>query len=175
MTSQIEPHADRIARVRRGYDEAHRRFVARLESVSAEEAERQPADGGWSAAQIAWHVAAVDATFADLISGARQVPPLPDDFSERRWSELAAEIPARLQAPTAATPPAGVRRDEALATLAASARRIDEALLALTPERGSRFGITHRAVGTVSLYQVGEWAIAHTIRHNAQAKRVLGR
>jgi hypothetical protein len=45
----------------------------------------------------------------------------------------------------------------------------------LTPDRASRFGVTHRVVGTITLYQVGEWATAHTIRHNAQAKRLLGR
>jgi hypothetical protein len=26
----------------------------------------------------------------------------------------------------------------------------------------------------VTLRQIGDWATAHTIRHNAQAKRVLG-
>jgi hypothetical protein len=31
-------------------------------------------------------------------------------------------------------------------------------------------------VGTpITLYQVGIWAAAHVARHNAQAKRVLGR
>jgi hypothetical protein len=48
------------------------------------------------------------------------------------------------------------------------------ALDTLTPARGARTGITHQIVGTISLYQLGEWATAHVIRHNRQAKRVLG-
>jgi hypothetical protein len=43
----------------------------------------------------------------------------------------------------------------------------------LTPERGSRFGITNPLVGTIALYDLGEWAVAHVIRHNKQAKGVL--
>ena len=64
---------------------------------------------------------------------------------------------------------------DALAALDLSARRLEEALLALTLERGATLGITHPAVGTIDLYQVGDWAAAHVRRHNAQAERVLGR
>ena len=171
----LESHSDRIARMRRAYEEAHGRFVSRLQSVPADLAERVPAEGGWSAAQIGWHVAAVDAGFADLMSGARPTQPLPEDFRERQWIDVAAEVPAKLQAPRSVTPPDHVRRDEVLIALEASARKVVEALQALTADRASRFGVTHRSVGTVTLYQVGEWATAHTIRHNAQAKQVLGR
>jgi hypothetical protein len=45
---------------------------------------------------------------------------------------------------------------------------------ALTPERGGRMGVTHAIVGTISVYQIAEWATAHVARHNRQAKRVLG-
>ena len=174
MPANVESHTDRIERMRRAYDEAHTRFVARLQRVSAELAERTPPDGGWSAAQIGWHVAAVDAAFADLISGVRPTQPLPDDFYERAWSELAAGIPQKFQASRSVVPPADVKRDDVLGALSASARKLDDALRGLTPERGGRFGVTHRIIGTVTLYQVGDWATAHTIRHNAQAKRVLG-
>jgi DinB superfamily len=175
VTSQAETHPQPIERMRRAYGEAHRRLVARLQSVPADVAERVPPDGGWSAAQIGWHVAAVDTAFADLISGVRPSQPLPADFRERAWSALAIEIPAKLQASGRVVPPAGVRHDDVLNALAASAQKLDEALQSLTPDRASHFGVTHRAVGTITLYQVGEWATAHTIRHNAQAKRLLGR
>jgi hypothetical protein len=175
VSSQLETHTQRIERMRRAYDEAHRRLVVRLQSVPADVAERVPPDGSWSAAQIGWHVAAVDTAFADLMSGVRPSQPLPADFREHAWSELAMEIPAKLQASGPIVPPAGVRHDDVLNALAASAQKLDEALQSLTPDRASRFGVTHRAVGTITLYQVGEWATAHTIRHNAQAKRLLGR
>ena len=45
---------------------------------------------------------------------------------------------------------------------------------ALTPERGARMGVTHALVGTISVYQLGDWATAHIKRHNRQAKQALG-
>jgi hypothetical protein len=29
-------------------------------------------------------------------------------------------------------------------------------------------------VGSITVYQIGDWVTAHVIRHNRQAKRVLG-
>jgi uncharacterized damage-inducible protein DinB len=170
-----ETHAQRIERMRRAYREAHDRFVSRLRSVPGDLVERAPAEGGWSAAQIGWHVATVDATFADLVSGARPCQALAEDFRERSWSEIVAALPAKLEASGGSVPPASVTRDAALRALAASSEKLDAALEGLAEDRGSRFGVTHRAVGTVTLAQIGDWATAHTIRHNAQAKRVLGR
>jgi hypothetical protein len=66
-----------------------------------------------------------------------------------------------------------VGRDEALAALAESSARLDAALAALDADR-CRHAVTHPAMGVVTLGQFGDWAVAHTIRHNAQAKRVLG-
>jgi uncharacterized damage-inducible protein DinB len=170
-----ETHAERIERMRRSYREAHDRLVARLRDAPGDLVERMPADGGWSAAQIGWHVATVDRMFADLVSGARPSQPLPGDFHERTWTEVVAGIPRKLEASGGSLPPSGVTRDEALTALAASAQKLDAALEGLAEDRGSRFGVTHKAIGTVTLAQIGDWATAHTIRHNAQAKRVLGR
>lgn len=171
----MEQHDARIARVREAYREAHGRLMHRLRGVAPAVAARTPPDGGWSIAQIGWHVAAVDAAFAGLMSGDRPSQLLPEGFHDREWSDIAASIPAKLEASGAVVPPAGVTLDEALAALDVSAMKIEAALGVLTPERGTRHGITHRIVGTITLYQVGEWAIAHTIRHNAQAKRLLAR
>ena len=52
--------------------------------------------------------------------------------------------------------------------------RMARALDRLTPERGSGMGLTHPITGPISVYQIGDWATAHVIRHNQQAKRVLG-
>jgi uncharacterized damage-inducible protein DinB len=169
-----ETHAARVERMRRSYCEAHARLEARLRNAPQELVERRPDDGGWSAAQIGWHVATVDRLFAELVSGARLSQPLPEDFCERTWAEVVAGIPAKLEASGGSVPPAEVTRDEALTALAASAKTLESALEGLTADRASRFGVTHKAVGTVTLGQIGDWATAHTIRHNAQAKRVLG-
>ena len=172
----METNTDLMDRVRGAYRDAHARFVKRLADAPAEAAERVPADGGWSAAQIGWHVAAVDGSFAGLISG--ELPgakPLPAGESAKPWSEIVAAIPGKLEAGKRVQPPADVTRDDVLRRLDEAAAKMDAALAGLDAERGARYAITHPVVGTVCLADIGDWAVAHTIRHNAQAKRVLGR
>jgi uncharacterized damage-inducible protein DinB len=166
---------DRAETILARFNAAHQSIVGKLRELPAPVAEQSPGAGAWSAAQIGWHVATVDRMFADLVSGARPSQPLPADFRERAWTEVVAGIPQKLEASGGSLPPSGVTRDEALTALAASAQTLDRALEGLAEDRGSRFGVTHKAIGTVTLAQIGDWATAHTIRHNAQAKRVLGR
>ena len=171
----METHAERIARSRQAYREAHDRFVTRLRNAPEDAVHHAPADGGWSAAQIGWHVAAVDGQFADLVSGARPgAQPLADGASEKPWLEIVSGIPHRIEAGKRVQPPPDARRETVLGLLAESAAKLDAALAALEEQRGATFAITHPAIGTITLRQFGEWATAHTIRHNAQAKRVLG-
>lgn len=161
--------------MREEFASANERLVKRLRAADDGAAERAPEGGGWSAAQIGWHVALVNTRFAALIAG--DVPaakPLPDDFVEKAWPAIAAEMPAKLQAPAAAVPPPVVHKKDAVAALEASGVKMARAFDTLTPERGAKIGITNALVGTINLYQVGEWAAAHVARHNAQAKRVLG-
>jgi hypothetical protein len=168
-------HAERVSQLRESFDEANLRLVARLRDASDEAAER-PAAGGWSASQIGWHVAEVTMRFAGMISG--EVPaavPALEDFRERAWTDVAASIPDRLEAPAGAMPPASVRREDAVLALEASGALMAVALEALSLDRGDRMGITHPIVGAISVYQIGEWATSHVIRHNRQAKRALGR
>jgi hypothetical protein len=170
-----ETHSERVARQRAAYRDAHERFVKRLRDAPADAVERPASDGGWSAAQIGWHVAAVDAAFAGLVSGRNPgAQPLPEGTPTRDWTDIVNGIPDKLEAGKRVQPPPSVRRDDALASLAASAASLDAALAALEPERGAGYAVTHPALGTVTLAQIGDWATAHTIRHNAQAKRVLG-
>jgi hypothetical protein len=100
--------------------------------------------------------------------------PLAGDFRERPWGEIASGIPDRATAPSAVRPPAGVRRTDAIDALEVSGVKMALALDALTAERGRGHGITNAMVGTINLYQIGEWATAHVKRHNRQAKRALG-
>jgi uncharacterized damage-inducible protein DinB len=171
----VESHHELIARTRQSYREAHDRFVKRLRAAAEDAVHRTPADGGWSAAQIGWHVAAVDGQFAEIVSGARPVAqPLGADAAEKPWPDLVAGMPRKIEAGKRVQPPADVRRDAVLDLLSESAAKLDEALAALDEQRGAGYAITHPAIGTITLRQFGEWATAHTIRHNAQAKRVLG-
>jgi hypothetical protein len=168
-----DTHAARLARIARAFDESMARLAARLDRADDEAAGRSPAAGAWSAAQVGWHVAAVNDMFAGLLESGPGVAPAPDGFAERSWPEVAAEVAARLDAPARVRPPEGVDRRTAIERLRASGDRLRGAILALTPERAACC-LRSDIVGTISLYQVGEWATAHVIRHNRQAKRALG-
>jgi len=176
MESKHVEHLTRVRHLREAFAEANERLVARLRRVDDGAAEAKGESGAWSAAQIGWHVAKVSTRFAGLLSG--DLPgaqPLAEGFQPREWATITAGMPATLKAPSGTEPPAGVRRSEAIAALEASGVRMARAFDALTPERGEHLGITAPVVGgTITLYQLGEWATAHVIRHNRQAKRVLG-
>ncbi|HUF24626.1 MAG TPA: DinB family protein [Vicinamibacterales bacterium] len=87
-------------------------------------------------------------------------------------TEIAAGVPERAQAPLRVQPTGPVTRDEALALLAASREKLIAAARVLDPER-ALFTISASLVGSLSLYQVGEWVAVHVIRHNKQMKRLL--
>jgi hypothetical protein len=173
----LAAHRARVSHLRESFAEANERLVARLRSADDDGARRAPEGGGWSAAQIGWHVAKVTTRFAGLMSG--ELPgaqPLPSGFVERPWAEIAPTVADRLEAPPGFQPPPVVLRMEAIAALEASGMQLARALDAVTPERGASHGISSPIVGgAINLYQVGEWATAHVIRHNKQAKQVLGR
>ena len=175
MDSQQSQHLARVRHLRESFAEANERLVSRLRGASDEAASHR-ADEGWTAAQIGWHVASVTSRFAGIMSGDQAgAAPLPDGFVERPWETIVAAIPSRLKAPEALAPPPAVSRHDAIAALEQSGLRMARAFDTLTPERGSRFGIASAVVGgTISLYQLGDWATAHIIRHNRQAKQVLG-
>jgi hypothetical protein len=163
-------HTTRIADLLSRLSEATSRFTARLERAG-ERGERTTT--GWSPAQIGAHVALVNNSFASVIDGSAPVAAPPAaDFTERDWAEIASAIPPALEAPSRLQPPSGVTTAEAVAMVRESAARLAAAITALTPERGA-YCFNNRIVGTVTLYQTAEWAIAHTIRHNQQAKRLL--
>jgi hypothetical protein len=166
-------HLARVGRLREAFVEANERLVARLRDAEDAAAARE-ADGAWSAAQIGWHVATVTTRFAAMIAGDVGGPqPLPEEFRERPWDEIAAAIPPRATASAPVTPPPGVKRADAVAALEASGMKMARAFDGLTAARGGRMGVTHPLVGTISVYQLGEWATAHMKRHNRQAKAAL--
>ena len=65
----MSAHAARVADLQTAFDDAMRRLLARVDGASDAELAQAPADGGWSAAQTAWHVAAINQAFAGLIDG----------------------------------------------------------------------------------------------------------
>jgi hypothetical protein len=169
-------HEDRVARLSSAWSEASERFIARIESAGDAAAGSSPA-GGWNAAQIAWHVATVNDRFAKIIGEGRGATPADAEFVERRWRDVVAAMPPRREAPAWARPPDAVDPADALQRLRSSSGDLSAAIAALTPERGAmciRTDFTGSFSMTMSVYQVAEWATAHVILHNRQAKRALG-
>lgn len=174
MDSKQSLHLSRVRHLRETFASENERLVALLRPATDAGAEHGAA-GKWSAAQIAWHVAFVNTRFAALIAGdLPAAKPLPDGFTEKPWNEIAAAIPDTLEAATAAVPPGKVSRHDAIAGLEASAVKMARAFDTLTPERGTTLGVTSPVVGTINLYQLGEWAATHVARHYKQAVQALG-
>lgn len=163
-------HSERIAEILSRLDETATRLATSLERAG-ERAER--ASTGWTPAQVGAHVALVNESLASVIDGTGSgAGPAPADFKERAWADVVSQVPARNEAPARFVPPSRVSAADAVAQVQRSAARLYDALAGLTPERGA-YCFTNRAVGTITLYQAGEFAIAHMIRHNQQAKRLL--
>lgn len=149
------------------------RFLSRVERASDAAAEQVPPDGGWSVAGIAWHVAVTNEQFAALVEGSVPLATAPEaDFTEVPFSEIAALVPDKLEAPDKFHPPEGVTRTQALARARASQVRLARALREIPESRG--LWSVKSILGQVTVYQVGDWAAAHVARHNAQAKRLIG-
>jgi hypothetical protein len=167
-------HQERVAQTIAGFESAMTRLIDRLETVSEEEGTRLPPGGGWTVAGITWHVAATNEGFAALVDGSRPLARAPEsDFVETPFAEIAAMVPGQLEAPEMFHPPAEVTMADALARLRTSCRRFKDAYAAMPEGRG--MWTVKSVLGLITVYQVGDWAMAHVARHNAQAKRTLGR
>jgi len=168
-------HSERIAELSTAFSASMDRFLARIGGASSDALLAKPSEGGWSAAEIAWHVGAINNAFAGLIDGS--VPsarPAPDGFVETPWTEIAMRVPVKLEAPQRFHPPADLTAENALNMIRQSKDTMLKALGGLTEARAVGYTVKS-AVGTpVNLYQVGNWASAHVARHNAQAKKLIG-
>ena len=163
-------HDERLRTNISAFTDANDRVVGRLEGLPDEVAHRVP-PGGWSAAQIGWHVAATSDWFADVLSGtgALQATPGRSDFDDGKFGP--SVVPKAI-APGVLVPPAAAQRHDAIRRLQASAARLRPAIAGLSAERGSRDTVT-LPWATISLYQVCEWASGHALLHLAQIERGL--
>ena len=163
-------HDARIADLLTRLQETSDRFCARLEAAGPR---AEQAASGWTPAQIAVHVAMVNHSIAGVIAGSTPgAAPPADGFQERAWRDVVSQVPARNEAPPRFHPPERVALSDALQQFRASMAHLRTAMQTLAPDR-ARYCFTNRAVGMITLYQAGDFAIAHMIRHNQQAKRIL--
>jgi hypothetical protein len=163
-------HDARIAAVLTRLRETSDRFAARLEAAGSR---AEQASSGWTPAQIAVHVALVNDNLASVIEGTRPgAAPPAADFQERPWADVVGNVPPRNESPARFHPPATVMAGDALQQFRQSVSHLARAIETLPADRAG-YCISNRAVGTITLYQAGDFAIAHMIRHNQQTKRIL--
>ena len=168
-------HAERITELTAAFTDSMDRFLKRVERVPSEAFIAKPSEGGWSPAEVAWHVGAINNTFAGLIDGSiPNARPTPEGFVETPWTEIAMRVPAKLEAPPRFHPPSDLVADNALGLLRQSKDTMLKALAGLTEERAIGFTVKSTVGTPVNLYQVGNWAAAHVARHNAQVKKLIG-
>ena len=164
----MSAHSVRIREILDATTAAQARFSAALAGISDSAAQLPGPRDGWSAAEIAMHVAITNEWIAGVLNGEIQsAKPAPPSFRED-WSGIV--IPDRLQTFPALQPPQGVTRQQAVNRLAISDDRVRHAIYDLDPVR-ARYVVIF-PFGTLSLYQVGEFAGMHTNRHMMQLQRL---
>lgn len=167
LSSKPGAHAERIAKAVQAFKAAHAAFVADLNANA--EPERAPATGGWTPAQIAWHVADTNLHVAALLSG--RVPGVTEIRGFAEDPAAFSKIPERVPIPIPdVQPPADATRKDALEHLRASEAPAVSAIESLTEDRARNFAVDF-PFGTLNLYQVAEWVGAHINRHRAQLTR----
>jgi hypothetical protein len=165
------PHVDRISAAVTAFQRAHEAFIAELNAIS--DPERAPAGGGWTPAQIAWHVAETNLHVAGMIAG--RVPGTKETPGFSEDPTAFSKIPDRVATPIPDVhPPAVVTRSDAIARLRASEAPTVRAIESLTAERGCDVTADF-PFGTINLYQVAEFVGAHVMRHQAQLLRASRR
>jgi hypothetical protein len=161
---------DRAATILARYTAAHHLLVSTMRELSPEAAEHQPAEDGWSPARIAYHVAITDEWIAGVLLGTvPMAKPAPAGFTEQFDAKA---IPPKVKTFANLEPPRVVSLEAALERLRTSGQLMSKAIASLTPERGANYCAT-LPFGTLSLFELADFAAAHVKRHVAQVERAV--
>jgi hypothetical protein len=161
---------DRAAASLARFNASSHALVARLREMPPEAAEHARSADEWSAAQVAWHVALVNDWVSGVLLGSTPgAQPAPAGFKE---GFDVRSVPPKLRTVPALEPPQHVSLDAALGRLRTSGQRLMKAIASLTPDRGSNFCVS-TMFGTLSLFEVADFAAHHVTRHVAQIDRAL--
>lgn len=163
-------HEDRIRKAVNAFEEANAHLVRMLEGLNEEAARRKPTDGGWSPAQVGYHVAVTNELFAGVLSGAvRMAQPAPAGFAED--PNVFAAVPEKLKTlPPLEPPETGVTRADAIAKLRAAQPSLVAAIASMSAGRAGG-QVMQLPFGSITLYQAAEFLGAHTARHAGQIRR----
>jgi hypothetical protein len=166
-----DQHAHRIRTAADAFKRASDAFIATLEALDDESASRPSHEGGWSPAQVGWHVGESNRLTAAMLLGDLAGARRNDGFAED--STVFSRIPAKAETPIPAlNPPERVTREDALTKLRWSVVPMLKAIETLTPDRGANYTVKF-PFGLINLYQFAEFAGLHVGRHQKQLERCL--
>jgi hypothetical protein len=162
--------ADRAASILARFTATYATFSAKLRNLPPGVAGDRPDARSWSPAQIGCHVAMTNEWIARVLTGA--IP-----AAERVSGDFVESFDAAALPPTEETfpdlvPPYPVSRDAALERLRASSQYVAKAIAALASEQGTRTCV-RLSFGTLSLYELADFAATHMTRHLAQVDRTI--
>lgn len=163
---------DRAVTILARFNASQNSLAAKLRNLPAHVAEERDDIDAWTAAQIGWHVATTNDWIAGVLIGTTPMAePAAPGFRETLHM---ATLPEKIKTPPALEPPSIVGRDSAMEKLRASGQHMSKAIASLTPERGSGYTVT-LAFGTLSLFELADFASGHIARHIAQIDRTVAR
>lgn len=164
--------ADRAAAILTRFSATSQTFASKLRDLPPGLAEYRADRESWTPAQIGCHVAMSNDWIAGVLTGATAA-------AERMPSRAAgvfdpAQLPPTDETFPAMVPPTAVSREVALERFRASVQHVSKAIAALTTERGADHAVALE-FGTLSLYELADYAATHITRHLAQVDRVVGK
>ncbi len=164
-----QSHGNRIHASVTAFQTASEAFIRALEQLNDETATRAPADGGWNAAQIGYHVATTNEFLAGVLTGAVPMAvPAPEGFAEN--PDVFKSVPAKIETFPQLQPPATVTKADAVARLRKSMGDTVKAIETLEASRAASHCVTFR-IGQLSMYQVADFIGGHVMRHQQQLQR----
>lgn len=159
-------------------DEQYAAFCAAADAVPPAERERQPADGGWSVAQVVDHVGRVEGMFAHFLTKA--MDEAQGVAAEAETSSVLSpallhkvrDRSTRRNAPPPAHPDPDARYDDARAVLDQAHRRGRELLAGADGLALETITMPHPSLGVLNLYEWGVAVGGHEARHAEQIREL---
>jgi hypothetical protein len=163
---------DRAAIILARFNATQNSLAAKLRDLPAHVAEERDDIDTWTAAQIGWHVATTNDWIASVLIGTTPMAePAAPGFKETLHLMT---LPEKIKTAPTLEPPAIVGRDSAMEKLRASGQHMSKAIASLTPERGAGYTVT-LPFGTMSLFELADFASGHIARHIAQIERTVAK